>query len=173
MRKPFAPFAPERTRLNLLVLAGALVAGCAGPPRAATDAAPPGHWSGRLAVQVEGDDAAARSFSAGFVLTGSADRGALTLYTPLGSTLAELRWTAQHALLSSSDGQRESDSLQQLVRDVTGTDVPIVALFAWLGGNAVSAAGWQADLSRLEDGRLVATRHTPAPQATLRVVLER
>ncbi|WP_335645428.1 lipoprotein insertase outer membrane protein LolB [Melaminivora suipulveris] len=165
--------APSRRRwLGLLAAGGtALLSGCAQPPRAASDAQRGDFWSGRLAVQVEGD--AARSFSAGFTLAGSASAGSLLLYTPLGNALAELRWTPQHAVLKQGDRERSSTSLQQLARDLTGVDLPIEALFAWLHGDAVQAAGWQADLSRLQDGRLVASRHAPEPQATLRVVLER
>jgi len=162
---------PERARLGLTVLAAAWLAGCVQPPRPAAGEERPDRWSGRLAVQVE--DAAAQSFSAGFVLAGSARQGSLTLYNPLGNTLAELGWQPGQALLKTGGQERESSSLHELVRDLTGTDLPIDALFDWLHGQAVQAAGWQADLSRLADGRLVATRHTPAPQTVLRLVLER
>ncbi|AVP59134.1 hypothetical protein C7H73_13530 [Pulveribacter suum] len=163
--------APERARLGLAVLAAAWLAGCAKPPRPAEGEDRADRWSGRLAVQV--DDAAAQSFSAGFVLSGSAREGTLTLYNPLGNTLAELGWQPGRALLKTGGQLRESPSLHDLVRELTGTELPIEALFGWLHGQAVQASGWQADLSRLTDGRLVATRHTPAPQAVLRLVLER
>lgn len=162
---------PERARLGLAMLAAAWLAGCAQPPRAPVGQERPDRWSGRLAVQVE--DAAAQSFSAGFVLAGSAGEGTLTLYNPLGNTLAELGWRPGQALLKTGGQLRESPSLHELVRELTGTELPIEALFGWLHGQTVQASGWQADLSRLADGRLVATRHTPAPQAVLRIVLER
>jgi len=100
------------------------------------------HWSGRLAVQVE--DASAQSFSAGFELQGSPQAGELTLFNPLGNVMAQLQWRP---------------------------GLPIAALFGWLKGEAVQATGWQADLSALGQGRLTATRHTPAPQTILRVAL--
>jgi outer membrane lipoprotein LolB len=53
-----------------------------------------------------------------------------------------------------------------------GTSLPIHALFDWLDGIYTTAAGWSADLVRLEQGRLVATRATPAPAAELRLVLD-
>ncbi len=166
------PPCPARRRcLALLAAAGALAGGCAQPPRPPQDAPRADAWSGRLAVQVEDD--AARSFSAGFALTGSAQAGQLQLYTPLGNALAELRWRPGQAVLDSGGSQRESASLHQLARELAGVDLPIEALFAWLHGDAVQAAGWQADLSRLGEGRLTAVRHQPAPQAWLRLVLER
>ncbi len=167
-----AALARRRCLALLAAGAAAVVAGCAQPPRAAPDAPPRSDlWSGRLAVQVEGDTA--RSFSAGFTLAGSAEAGQLLLYSPLGNALAELRWTAQGAVLENRDGRRESASLRQLAQELAGVELPLEALFAWLHGEAMPAPGWQVDLSRLADGRLAAVRHAPAPQATLRLMLER
>jgi len=45
-------------------------------------------------------------------------------------------------------------------------------LFAWLHGDAATAADWQADLSQLNDGRLAAVRAQPLPRATLRIALD-
>ena len=89
----------------------------------------------------------------------------------LGNVIAELHWTPGRAILSNGSEQRQSPSLQALVRELTGSDLPITALFGWLKGEPVQAAGWQADLSALDKGRLTATRHQPAPQAVLRVIL--
>lgn len=148
-------------------LACLLLAACAQPPRPAEGASD--HWSGRLALQV--DDAAAQSFSAGFELKGNPERGELLLFTPLGSTLALLEWAPGRALLVQGQEHRESSSLQALTQELTGSELPIAALFGWLKGEAVQATGWQADLSALNQGRLAATRHTPAPQAVLRIIL--
>ena len=153
---------PARGRLLLAGLALALLGACAQPPRPAGGAAD--HWSGRLAVQVE--DASAQSFSAGFELQGSPQAGELTLFNPLGNVMAQLQWR-----LRNGSEQRQSTSLQALVLELTGSDLPIAALFGWLKGEAVQATGWQADLSALGQGRLTATRHTPAPQTILRVAL--
>ena len=128
-------------------------------------------WNGRLALQVQ--DQASQSFSAGFELQGSAERGELKLFTPLGSVLAHVQWTPGSARLQSSGEVRESDSLETLLAQTLGTPIPITALFAWLQGTQTTASGWQADLGALDNGRLVATRYTPAPQAVLRVVFER
>jgi outer membrane lipoprotein LolB len=51
--------------------------------------------------------------------------------------------------------------------------VPLSALFAWLQGDAASVSGWSADLSRQAEGRIFAKRMQPAPEADLRVVLDR
>ncbi|WP_082485907.1 MULTISPECIES: lipoprotein insertase outer membrane protein LolB [unclassified Acidovorax] len=153
----------------LLAICAMWLAGCAQPlPKAATDE---NTWSGRLALQVEGQDS--QSFSAMFELRGNAQVGGLVLLSPLGNRLAQLDWKDGHAQLVSSQETRTSDSLDMLLQEVTGTRIPVTALFSWLQGNQATAPGWRADLSGVADGRLVAHRDDPQPQATLRVALTR
>ncbi|MES2610420.1 MAG: outer membrane lipoprotein LolB [Pseudomonadota bacterium] len=146
--------------------------GCAQPPRAATNV--PGasdSWSGRLSLQVEGQ--ASQSFSALFDLQGNPDKGELVLTSPLGNTLARLQWEGGRAQLMTGQQKRESTSLDELLREATGTAIPVAAIFEWLHGNQATATGWQADLSGSAEGRLVARRHDPAPEATLRIAFSR
>ncbi|WP_370628118.1 lipoprotein insertase outer membrane protein LolB [Acidovorax sp. sif0732] len=128
-------------------------------------------WSGRLALQVDGQ--ASQSFSAMFELRGNAQSGGLALISPLGSRIAQLDWKDGHAQLVSAQETRTSDSLDALLQDVTGTRIPVAALFGWLKGVQATVPGWRADLSALEQGRLVAHRDDPVPQATLRIALTR
>jgi outer membrane lipoprotein LolB len=74
--------------------------------------------------------------------------------------------------VSGSETQT-ADSLEVLLQQSTGTQLPVTALFDWLNGTAAQAEGWQADLNNLDQGRLTAMRHTPAPRATLRIALDR
>jgi outer membrane lipoprotein LolB len=149
-----------------------LLAGCASPPRASGPADPQaGPWSGRLALAVEGNQS--QSFSAGFELKGSASTGELTLFSPLGGTVAVLAWAPGSATLRSNGQTREFPSVEALVAHATGAPLPVAALFDWLRGTDTPVAGWQADLSQLPDGRLRARRLDPPPPADLRVVLER
>jgi outer membrane lipoprotein LolB len=156
-------------------LAAALVvaaAGCASPPKATGPVdAQAGPWSGRLALQVEGNQS--QSFSAGFELKGNAGTGDLTLFSPLGGVLAVLAWAPGSAVLRNGGQVREFPSVEALVENATGSDIPVAALFDWLRGTPTPVAGWQADLSRLPEGRLHARRLAPPPPAHLRVVLER
>ena len=147
------------------------LAGCAQLPSLPARQADAGHWSGRLALQVE--DQATQSFSASFELQGSPARGELVLLSPLGNVLARLQWEPGSATLASGNETQTADSLDALLRQSTGTHLPITALFDWLNGTLANADGWQADLSSLDQGRLTATRHTPAPLATLRIALDR
>ncbi len=150
----------------LLVCAGIL--GCAQPAKRAV--AGEEFWSGRLALQVE--DQASQSFSALFELRGNPQNGGLVLISPLGNRLAQLDWRDGHAQLSTgTQDVRSSDSLDNLLQEVTGARIPVAALFEWLRGSQSSAPGWQADLSGIENGRLVARRFEPAPPATLRIAL--
>jgi outer membrane lipoprotein LolB len=55
---------------------------------------------------------------------------------------------------------------------VTGTPLPIAALFDWLQGRATEVPGWHVDLSQVAQGRLRAQRTSPPPAADLRVAFD-
>ena len=152
-----------------LLLSLLWIAGCAQPTQQNVAEEPT--WSGRIALQV--DDKSSQSFSAMFELRGSAQSGGLVLLSPLGNRLAQLDWQNGHAQLQSGQDMRNSDSLDSLLQEVTGTRIPVDALFSWLQGTQVSATGWQADLSGIASGRIIARRDDPAPRATLRIALTR
>ncbi len=145
--------------------------GCAAPPqlqKPLTDHET--HWQGRLSVKVFSKPV--QAFSAHFELQGRAAQGELVLSSPLGTTLAHMQWTPDSATLVANGQQQQFASLQELARATTGADLPVSSLFAWLRGQAEEAAGWQADLSELPDGRIVA-RHPEEMQAELKIILDR
>ncbi len=162
----------QRRLLSCLAVATALtLAGCAAPLRSLPrDEAMP-FWSGRLALQVQSDQS--QSFSASFELKGSAQQGELALYSPLGSTVAQLAWEPGNATLRSNGETRRFDSIEALSAQATGTPLPLGTLFDWLAGKPTELPGWQADLSMLAEGRLVARRTAPPPAAVLRIAFER
>ena len=143
--------------------------GCAQPAKVPPHAVD--MWSGRIALQVE--EQPSQSFSAMFELRGNARTGELVLVSPLGNRLAQLEWKDGHAQLTSAQETRSSESLDSLLQEATGSRIPVAALFRWLKGEQSTAPGWSADLSALEDGRLVAHREAPVPKATLRIALTR
>lgn len=150
-----------------------LVAGCARSPWTTTKNEPDtGFWAGRISLQIQGEPA--QSFHAGFELKGRPERGELTLISPLGSILGVLRWSPSEAVLDSGDQKtRRFDSVEALMTQATGAAIPMSALFAWLHGDNASISGWSADLSRQAEGRITARRLLPAPEADLRLVLDR
>ena len=155
----------------LAPLALVILAGCASPPRATGPVDPvTGPWSGRMALQVQ--DQASQSFSASFELKGTARSGELSLFSPLGGTLAVLAWQPGAATLNSNGQIRQFDSLEALVAHVTGSAIPVAALFDWLRGIDTPVPGWHTDLSQLAQGRVAAKRLEPTPEADLRLVLE-
>ena len=128
-------------------------------------------WAGRISLQVQGE--AAQSFSASFELRGQPERGDLTLISPIGNVLGVLRWAPGEAVLDSGGGNvQRFASVDELMAQATGAAVPLDALFAWLQGQPANVKGWTADLSRHGEGRIVAKRSDPPPQADLRVVLD-
>lgn len=159
-----------------VLFATLFIAGCAIPTRAiAPNQSELAPWRGRLAVRVESEQAQSQpqSFAAGFELTGTPREGELTLYTPLGNTAAALSWSPQAAVMRTNGEVRHFESLDALIRQAVGTEIPVDALFAWLAGDNMTVAGWRADLSQHADGRITARRTEPAPQAELKLVLEK
>lgn len=145
--------------------------------------------AGRLAVRVEASEGAtARSDNAGFELRGSAQAGQLNLSTPLGSVLAEARWSPGSVVLATPQGERRFADLDALTKEVLGESVPVAALFDWLRGRAwpgaasiesvapgepgFSQLGWAVSLARFNDGLIVARRDRP-PAVTVRAKLDR
>jgi outer membrane lipoprotein LolB len=163
----------RRRAISGACLALAMVlGGCAQPARTTVPAGvTASSWSGRLALQVE--DAASQSYAAGFELRGSPESGEMKLFTPLGGTLAVLAWAPGTAVLRSSSQERRFESLELLSAHVTGTPIPVAALFDWLAGINTPVPGWEADLSQLAQGRLRARRVQPLPVADLRLALDR
>lgn len=160
--------------LRTLALAGVLcLSACSAPPPLQI---PPGVeqqvWSGRMGLQVHEPMSQEQSFSAAFQLQGSPEQGSLDVFSPLGSQIAQLQWQPGAAWLQQGNRTTQSSSLEDLLRQSMGTALPVQALFSWLQGHNASAPGWSVDLSQHTQGRITARRTTPAPQATLRVVLQ-
>lgn len=125
-----------------------------------------------MRIEADLNASESQSFAAAFELSGSAPAGALTLFTPIGTTAASLSWTPRTAVLKTNGDIQSFATLDALIKQVIGTDIPVPALFAWLAGENVNAAGWIADLSRHADGRITAKRLMPSPAAELRLVLD-
>jgi outer membrane lipoprotein LolB len=159
----------RRTAVLTLMLPWVLgLDGCASPgtPKLQAD-----FWSGRLSLQVQSDPP--QTWHAGFELQGSALEGELVLLSPLGQALVRLNWSPTGALFEQGSKQFREPTLQAL-GDRLGTAIPpIAAMFEWLAGRATAVAGWQVDLSRHGQGRLLAERLSPAPAARLAIVLDR
>ncbi len=169
-------------RITLSGACIALLAGCATRPPSIADMP----WtSGRLAVRVEATETSPlRSASAGFDLRGSAEVGELRLLSPLGTLLAQTRWSPTEVLLSTPDGTRRFEDLDSLSRETLGEALPLRALPDWLAGRPWRGApsqprddgfaqlGWQVQVAQLSEGLLLARRETP-PAVTLRARIER
>jgi|Laugresp1bdmlbsn_1035097.scaffolds.fasta_scaffold07830_2 outer membrane lipoprotein LolB len=158
----------------LALLMSAMLAGCATPSRIAkplsAEQANSPEWHGRMSVQVQGDNPT--SMSASFSLRGDAKHGELDLYSPLGTTLGALQWTPNMVQLSDGGKHQYFNSLAELTEKTTGAALPVEAIFGWLQGRDVQATGWQADLSALSQGSLIARRTAPSPEVTLRIKLD-
>ena len=131
-------------------------------------------YQGRLSIRIASDPP--QSLYAGFSLNGDAKTGDLTLNSPLGNTIALLNWTPQSAILKANNETKSYPSTSDLIENVTGTAIPLSALFDWLAGKNTAAEGWEIDLSQMkndESRRLVAKRTSPLPSAELRLALDK
>lgn len=165
--------------VRVAALCALALAGCATPPAVEAPA-----LSGRLALQVAAHAAEpARRLGATFELRGTAERGALALSTPIGSTLAQASWRPGEAELTTGDGPQRFTDLDTLTRQMLGEPLPLVALFDWLRARPWPGAhstptdagfeqlGWRVDLSRHAEGWVTMQRPQP-PAVTLRVRLD-
>jgi len=168
------------------ILAAALLAGCATVQRGELPASGD-TFAGRLSVRVEENMAPVRSLSAGFELRGDPRNGRLDLSTPLGSVLAQARWSPSKVVLATPRGETEFSDLDALTREALGESLPVAALFDWLQGRpwpgAPSAAspggggfiqlGWTVDLTRFDEALVSARRDDPPPVTIVRIKLDR
>ena len=163
-----------------LLAATFLIAGCVhkqgvlstnGTQKEAENSALTAFWTGRISLQLQSEPP--QAFFAGFELKGQASSGELTLISPLGSILGIMRWSPTEAVLEQGASSKRFASTDDLLTQTTGAAVPLSALFDWLAGKNTDSPGWVADLSQQANGRITAKRTTPAPQADLRIVLDK
>ncbi|MBX3622245.1 MAG: outer membrane lipoprotein LolB [Rhizobacter sp.] len=165
------------------LLAVGLLAGCA----SVGQRAPAGveTISGKLSVRVEASESApARSESGDFELKGNPADGQLNLSSPLGTVMAQARWSGQRAWLTTAQGETAYPDLETLSQEMLGERLPVEALFDWLHGRPWAGApsrpaadiagfeqlGWAVDLTRFGEGWVSARRaHPPAVLVRARV----
>ena len=110
--------------------------------------------------------------TAGFELRGNAQQGELSLFSPLGQTVAQATWSPAGATLQQGEQRQPYASMAELTQQLTGTALPLAALFLWPCGQTAEVPGWSADLSGQGDGRIDAQRNSPLPRAELRIRLQ-
>lgn len=158
--------------------AGALAACGSVPPQSETTgqrdgAQTRGPWQGRFALSYRDDTGQLQSTTAIFELRGMPQEGTLWLGTPLGTQMAEIRWSAANAVLQQAQETRIFPSLDKLLLEALGSPFPVRALFQWLEGRSTpDLTDWEADLSALPQGKLTASKAGPA-QISLRILLTR
>lgn len=174
--------------LSSALAVATLVSGCATTP--SPYQIPSGDsLAGRLTVKVDSTPASqARNVTATFDLQGSPEQGRLDLSTPLGTLLAQARWSPGKVALITAQGETRFANMDELTREVLGESLPVAALFDWLRGRpwpgapstptAVPAEksfqqlGWVVSLAHFDEG-LIAAKRDLAPSVTVRAKLDR
>jgi outer membrane lipoprotein LolB len=179
---------PDSRRRASLLLAAGLCAGllaCA-TPQPAQPPDGPAAVTGRLLIKVDASPGQpAQTLGASFELQGDERQGRLQLTSPLGTQLADARWSAQGVQLRTPQGEREFADLAALARDTLGEAVPLQALPYWLAGTPFPGAAhvahgqgfaqgdWQVDLSRWPTDGQIEARRAQAPAVLLRARIDR
>lgn len=187
---------PGRRRLLSLLaagIAGAVLAGCAGPARI------PGEGqaferTGRFAVNVTEPGVAPEAVQGGFAWRDAGRVLRLDLTNPLGSTLARITVQPSGAVLEHSDGSTEvAADADALLAQVVGVAMPVANLRDWLQGRtgagsvealqhdsqgrpeSFSQEGWRLRLSRydaLGPGLLRLDRRDGGRQISVRLAID-
>lgn len=136
------------------------------------------YFSGRIAVSVSADpnipNSKADSWSANFELSGSPQEGSLRLATPVGTTVAHVEWSADHAMVQTNEETLMFANLDELTRSYFNQNIPIAALFDWLAGKPTQqdVPGWEVDLKRASNHIIKAEKNAAnAPKIKLRAVV--
>ncbi|MET0383351.1 MAG: lipoprotein insertase outer membrane protein LolB [Burkholderiaceae bacterium] len=152
--------------------------------------------SGRIAVRRDAAPAQeARAVGGEFELSGNASSGQLILTSSIGVTIARARWSApapgtglpSRIELEAQGGTSQYPTLEAMMQDAIGDQLPLAAMFDWLagrpwpgaaaerapGGAAFDQLGWRVDLSQFGPaGFIDAQRALPAPTLHVRVKLD-
>ena len=130
-----------------------------------------GHWEGRLQLRILQEKP--EQFSFNFDLQGSAEAGELTIYSPVGSTVAVASWTPSGAVLTEGNKQTQFESMEVLTMRLTGAALPLPTLMAWLNSNGPALEGWQITSEKLpRSRRIFAQRFQPSPPLQLTLLLD-
>lgn len=147
-------------------------------------------WEGRMSIKLDAyQGQEPEGLSLAFHLQLQGDTGQLSLMTPLGTQMAEIRWDAQQAVLRDSEGEQRYPTLEELSAALLGEALPLAMLPYWLDGQAAPTTpstpapnaegfeqlGWHIDLKGQARDLIVARRPPSAEQRgiTLRARLLR
>lgn len=130
-----------------------------------------GHWEGRLTLRIAKNPP--EQFSTSFEMTGRPELGQLSFLSPLGTTMAMVRWNPQGANLQQGSEVQNFASMDELTLRLTGAALPLPQLMAWLDRTGPPVNGWQINAQALKSGRRVmAERQQPMPALQLTVLLD-
>ena len=97
----------------------------------------------------------------------------MTVYSPIGTTLAVASWDSNGAVLSEGSNKQSFASMDALTKHVTGASLPLQSLMSWLNSDGATLDGWEVRSEDQPGGRrLFAKRLTPLPQLQLTLVLD-
>jgi outer membrane lipoprotein LolB len=145
--------------LGVPLMLAALVAGCAStgpaPPPSAVAVGPYRDsvgLSGRLAANYEKDGKGESVSSVKFVWKQTPANTDITLYSPLGQTVAVINVTPREATLKEGDKPaRRAADIDTLSAQTLGWSLPVSGLRDWLQGYATAADGSRYAASPLHD----------------------
>lgn len=127
--------------------------------------------SGRLNLRVRrASDGRIDGGSLLFEFEGSEPRGSLVLNTPIGTTVAQVRWDPEQAEVVTPQGRRTGRRLDEVAAALLGQPLPLAALLNWIRAEPWAGApstaladgfeqlGWRISLAAWHEGVVSAHR---------------
>lgn len=138
---------------SAVLVASAVLAGCAALESSRPPRAPAFDLLGRVAVNFDG-----RAFSSSVRWHHLQERDEIWLLTPVGQALAHIEADATGAVLTATDGQQHrAGDVASLTRRAFGWELPLEQLSWWVRGE-ILPGGVVGEVLRDQHGRLVRLR---------------
>ena len=163
------PIRAIRLRPALLVVALATLVGCTSMDSIHQSTGK--QYQGRLALTLH--QASPETWQARFHLEGSTAEGSLTLFSPVGTTLAVASWSAGFARIQRGSDIKDYASADAMLNALIGSGIHMDQLWRWIENRPGSIESWEVEqLTRDDQTRLVtAKRPLPKPALTLKILL--
>lgn len=144
----------------------ALLVGCSSPPLHPDGQDSP-VWRGRMAIIHPGPPP--KQDGLGFVLGGSAQKGWLTIQSPMGQALAELTWSDSDMNLRDGTSSKRLDDVQAWSQQRLGVALNPQILFTVLQDPNAQITNWH--IERRGPHQLLITQNVP-PMVQIRIIVD-
>ncbi|NBS72600.1 MAG: hypothetical protein EBT78_02430 [Betaproteobacteria bacterium] len=125
---------------------------------------------GRLSLQI--DSSPSQVLFAPFEMRGSASKGQIDIYSPLGSILAQAMWDSEQAVLINGQRRQVFANMNDLEQKLLGTPISLPEVIQFYQSKSITPVlkGWV--VKRETPERLVLDRNEPLPHIQLKIQID-